>query len=283
MAKRSTVGAGRDRLDVSVTTAIPNTLLELGGREDAEGLGLRVEFRHYDGTPFADCELDVQKASKKKAVFAAAERYRKGVLQGLIGICDTNLATPVADLAVPDIQPWDAAVLRNAAGADLMVGTFTPITGSPPPVPTPTPSPMPTPTPTPEPTPTPTPFPTTVSISMGLDLGGHSICVPGVVYIGPPCVPLNYCENGMQPALLYAIISAGSAPKGTVTFREGERAFAPVAVSPAPSGTPANMGFAAGGKVYLSPGWHTIKAEYSGDDRNLPAIAVTDHLVTCAP
>ncbi|MDD2769698.1 MAG: hypothetical protein PHT19_13255 [Methylococcus sp.] len=124
VVKRSWWSANKDQINATATVAIPNTLLGLNASADAAGLNLLVEFRHSDGTAFADCELDLQKAKKKQAVFAANEKFRKGVLQATIGICDPDLTTPVAEQTIPDVRPGDTAVLKNADGTEYFSAKF---------------------------------------------------------------------------------------------------------------------------------------------------------------
>lgn len=124
VVKRSWWSANKDQINVTATVAIPNTLLGLNASADAAGMNLLVEFRHSDGTAFADCEIDLQKAKKKQAVYVANEKFRKGVLQATIGICDPDLTTPVAEQTIPDVRPGDIAVLKNADGTEYFTAVF---------------------------------------------------------------------------------------------------------------------------------------------------------------
>lgn len=124
VVKRSWWSKSKDQISASATVTVPSTLLGLNVSGDAAGQTLLVEFRHSDGTAFADCELDLQKAKKKQVVFAANEKYRKGVLQTTIGICDPDLTTSVAEQTIPDVRPGDVAVLKNADGTEYFTASF---------------------------------------------------------------------------------------------------------------------------------------------------------------
>lgn len=121
---RARWSANKDQIDASATVTIPNDLLSLSVSSDAQGRNLLLEFRHSDGSAFAECELDLKKAKKKQVVFAAKEIYRKKVLQTTIGICDPDLITEVAEQKIPDVRPGDRVVLKDSGGTEFLTATF---------------------------------------------------------------------------------------------------------------------------------------------------------------
>jgi hypothetical protein len=123
--KRSRWSAKKDQIEASLTVKIPSDALSLVTTEDARNRhDLLLEFRHADGAAFAECDLDVKQAKKKQAVFVAKEIYRRGILQIKSGICDPDISTEVVEQTIPDVRPGDIAILKDAAGSELLSAPF---------------------------------------------------------------------------------------------------------------------------------------------------------------
>lgn len=123
--KRTRWSAKKDQIEASLTVKIPNDALSLATADDARNRhDLLLEFRHSDGTAFAECDLDVKQAKKKQAVFVAKEIYRRGILQIKSGVCDPDISTEVAEQTIPDARPGDVVILKDATGSELLSATF---------------------------------------------------------------------------------------------------------------------------------------------------------------
>ncbi|WP_228720035.1 hypothetical protein [Methylococcus geothermalis] len=123
--KRTWWSAKKDQIEASLTVKIPNGALSLATADDAKNRhDFLLEFRHSDGTAFAECDLDVKRVKKKQAVFAAKEIYRRGILQIKSGVCDPDTATEVAEQTIPDVRPGDVVILKDATGSELLSATF---------------------------------------------------------------------------------------------------------------------------------------------------------------
>ena len=120
----------QDRFSSEISLAIPSTLPAVATLNDADSLDVELEFLRA-GVPYARCQLALHSIRETRRVTKAEfkvdieNRVKKGtpVTRVRYGSCDTDLATPGNENAIPEVKAGDTVTV-SGNGQVFLNGQF---------------------------------------------------------------------------------------------------------------------------------------------------------------